>query len=422
MKSDLQNKIKSAYESETPFMKDRILYSCARESQEPAYVNQKAEKRHPNTESRSSERQQRSPVFRRVLAFACCLAILALGFVGGYFLPNISKDTPNTHVYFDVNPSLELVLSDDEVIECIAVNEDAKKVINGMDLSGVNLKTALNAIVGSMYVNGYLTLEDNSILISVDKDDTSEILTYITEQVNEVFANSNMECSIIAQKVKADEDLVKRAEEQGVSVGKMHLLDKMVDTVDGITQDNMSELSGMSIKELNLLYQQKRDDDEEEDFREEVFSGEAKTELSSTDALDKVLASLEKTIVDVEEYIVYMVPSKHNRHSVAYMIEIEFIGDDKEYGYEVDCQTGEVVLLYADDTDWYEDWEDDWYEDWNGEWKDEDWQEDHHGNPHEGREDEGDHWGEGDYPEDEYPEDEYLEDDYPEDDYQHGRW
>ena len=422
MKSDLKNKIKSAYESETPFMKDRIMSACSRERQEPSLANQKAKSGYLNNNREEQRRPRKSTAFRGAMAFACCLAILALGFVGGYFLPNISKDTPNTHVYFDVNPSLELVLSDDEVIECIAVNEDAKKVINGMDLSGVNLKTALNAIVGSMYVNGYLTLEDNSILISVDKDDTSEILTYITEQVNEVFANSNMECSIIAQKVNADEDLVKRAEEQGVSVGKMHLLDKMVDTVDGITQDNMSELSGMSIKELNLLYQQKRDDDEEEDFREEVFSGEAKTELSSTDALDKVLASLEKTIVDVEEYIVYMVPSKHNRHSVAYMIEIEFIGDDKEYGYEVDCQTGEVVLLYADDTDWYEDWEDDWYEDWNGEWKDEDWQEDHHSNPHEGREDEGDYWGEGDYPEDEYPEDEYPEDEYPEDDYQHGRW
>ncbi len=96
-----------------------------------------------------------------------------------------------------------------------------------------------------MYVNGYLTEDSNSILISVDGKDeetTDTLLSDITSKINTVFENSGLECSIIAQSVKVDDDLKQIAQENGVSVGKMHLVDKMVGGMDDFDAENAPDL------------------------------------------------------------------------------------------------------------------------------------------------------------------------------------
>ena len=69
-------------------------------------------------------------------------------------------------VGLDVNPSVELSINRKErVLKADALNEDARTILQGMDLKGVELNVAVNAIVGSMVSNGYLdsdqSLEEN---------------------------------------------------------------------------------------------------------------------------------------------------------------------------------------------------------------------------------------------------------------------
>ncbi len=343
MAKDLKNKIKDAWISETPDFRESIIAACEKEEQVLA----------PAPVSFADNKRGIPILFRRLIAVAACVVTFGVGLLVG-------KGTPapipapiaeaETHVYLDVNPSLELSLDkDNTVLSCDAANEDAESILNGMQLEGVELKTALNAIVGSMYVKGYLTESENSMLISVDTNDESKaevFLTYITEQVNEVFADSEMECAIIAQEVSADSDLKRRAEEQGISVGKMHLLDKMVESMEDLTENDLSELVSMSIKDLNLIYSTKPNDGDKPN--KEVISGSVSIGIATDGALNAVLAEIGKTADDVEEYRIFILPSIKGGVKAVYVVTLKLHGDDVTYRYEVDCQTGEVTAFLED--------------------------------------------------------------------------
>lgn len=337
MAKDLKNAIKKAYESETPDLRESILCACENEEQATDV---------PSCQPAVAIAKKQPYLLRWIAAVASCLILFAAGILVGTILP---KSNPvaitETCVYIDVNPSLELTLDEDNtVISCTAANSDAEIILNGMSLEGVKLKTALNAIVGSMYVNGYLTSDDNSMLISVDTNDadnTGVFLSYITNQVNEVFANSEMECAIIAQGVKVDDDLKRRAEDNGVSVGKMHLLDKMVDSMNGLSQNNISELANMSIKDLNLIYSANPIEDGKP--KDELISGSVSVGITKEEALNAVLNKIGKTIDEAEEYHVFILPSKLGEAKAVYAVTLKLFGDGNVYKYEVDYHTKEVT-------------------------------------------------------------------------------
>ena len=343
MAKDLKDKIKDAWISETPDFRESIIAACEKEEQVLA----------SSPVSFAESKRGLPLLFRRLIAVAACAVTFGVGLlVGKGTTAPIPAPTAEaeTHVYLDVNPSLELSLDkENTVLSCAAANEDAESILNGMQLEGAELKTALNAIVGSMYVKGYLTESEKSMLISVDTNDESkaeDFLTYITEQVNEVFADSEMECAIIAQEVNADVDLKSRAEEQGISVGKMHLLDKMVEGMEDLTENDLSKLVSMSIKDLNLIYSTKPNDDDKPN--KEVISGSVSVGVATDGALNAVLTEMGKTADDVEEYRIFILPSMSGRGKVVYVVTLKLHGDGATYRYEVDCQTGEVTALLGD--------------------------------------------------------------------------
>ncbi|MBQ8686041.1 MAG: hypothetical protein IJ514_07715 [Clostridia bacterium] len=340
MKQKWKDKIIDAYKSETPDNRERILSACENETQYSVCPDERKTRKLP-------------VFFRRAVSFVACLVLFGLGLFVGQIIPETQPvATAETCVYLDVNPSLELALDkNDTVLSCTPANTDAETLLNGMKLEGLELKTALNAIVGAMYVNGYLSSEDNSMLISVDttnENNTSDFLSYITNQVNEVFVNSEMECAIIAQAVKADEALKQRAEEQGISVGKMYLLDKMIGSMELITEEDIAELANMSIKDLNLMYSAKPDDEEEKPS-DELISGSVNVKVGTEDALSAVLTELGKTEDEVEEARIFILPSKRGETKVVYSVTVKFYNDKEIYKYEVDYQTGELERLDEED-------------------------------------------------------------------------
>lgn len=336
MKRRLKKSVREAFVAETPEHREQIVAACERETQLP-----------PRTPVPSSP--QRGWMFRRLAAAVLCLVLFGAGILIGYLIPaSTPAVTAETCVYLDVNPSLELTLDiDNRVISCTAVNADAAAVLHGLTLEGTELRTALSAIVGAMYVKGYLNTSENSMLISVDTNDksnSSAFLSYITEQINAVFADSDMTCSIIAQSVTADDTLKSRAEENGVSVGKMHLVDKMVERMDFLTEENVSELSSMSIKDLNLMYSMNpKHEQEEAQEPEEVLSGDVGGYLTRVHALAAVLADLGVDTTQVEQYDVIAVPDhRADEMHMVYAVTVRLRDDGTVYRYTVDCKTGDV--------------------------------------------------------------------------------
>ena len=336
MRKELKEKITHAYESETPEIKERVLEACENEYQLP-----KAEK---------------AGRARRVLRAAVAAAMSAVLFVVGIAVGRLGVKTPPAPeqgfaVYLDVNPSVELVLDKDErVMAFEALNEDAELVTAEMELIGVTFKTALNAVIGGMYAKGYLTSEENSVLISVaggDETAAKAFLSYATEQVNGVFSQSEMECSIIAQRVTGNEELCERAKEQGVSVGKLHFVDKVVRAHEELSEKDVTSLLGLSIRELNLLYAQDGGGKGEEN--DDLISGSLSGIVDKASALAAVLLQLQVEESGVEWYEVDARLSMVGGFGLVYSVRIKLKGSDTEYHFEVDCKTGKVSLWQDED-------------------------------------------------------------------------
>lgn len=127
----------------------------------------------------------------------------------------------------DVNPSVEIQVNrKDQVLEVTPLNEDGKRVIGDMDFSGSDLDVTVNALIGSMLQNGYLSELANSILISVDNDDAqrgAELQEQLTQEVNNLLQTNSFSGAVLSQTVSDDNALRAQAEQYGITLGKAQL-------------------------------------------------------------------------------------------------------------------------------------------------------------------------------------------------------
>jgi uncharacterized membrane protein YkoI len=161
-------------------------------------------------------------------------------------------------IAIDVNPSVVLELDeDDKVIEVILNNEDAQIIVGDMDLIGVDYNVAINALIGSMVQNGYISELTNSVLLSISSDDQAhedELMAFLSQKVEEVLTANNIDGSVITQELNIDVEEEELAELLGISEAKAELI---LDIIEVDPRMTVEELAALSINELNLLLEAK---------------------------------------------------------------------------------------------------------------------------------------------------------------------
>jgi len=278
--------------------------------------------------------------------FALCSLVIVM-FLVGFLVGNIDKgpvvNAKEASIYLDVNPSVEIQIDDNSfVLECIAINKDGEKILNDISLKGVNLNTALYAIVGSMYANRYLNVDTNSILVSVDSKNENNLLVDITNQINNFFKeNEEMNCSIIAQNIVKNEELENKALQYQSSIGKMNLIEKIVKNSDYFTEDNLEELVEMNIHELDLLYQGNSNSHQEN----EHISGTPSGYIENDEEYDYIIEVLDIDDENVKDYDIatlYHYEGKDS-HKMIYVVSLTFKDQEITQNYIIDCKNGELL-------------------------------------------------------------------------------
>ena len=330
-KKQINKIVNDAFNDETPDFLSNIKAKCQEIDQiEPTVYEVK---------------ESNKPKSLNILKYLVYGLITCSLFVLGLFI-NIEKPVtpPNqkASIYLDVNPSIEIKIDDsNSVIECLAGNEDGNKILENMNLIGIDFNTAIYAIVGSMYTNGYLNTETNSILVSVIDIENNIVLSDISNQIENVFKeNPEMNCSIIAQNVEINDELKNKADYYDISVGKMKLIEKIINSCDLYTEENIDKLSQMKIHELDLIYQSLEKENESDD----VISGKPSGFIEYEEAINKVLDYLHisEELIKSWEMVPLYLEKKDNK--LVYLVTIEFIGINKKVDYVVDCETGEIML------------------------------------------------------------------------------
>lgn len=257
-----------------------------------------------------------------VVAVCVCL------FIGlGYFNNNMRVAST---IGIDVNPSITVTVNKKEkVLDVTANNDDARIILEGMDLAGSDINVAINALIGSMVKNGYIDELANSILISVDNPNSVEseaLRQKIVDELN-AFINSGNNISVVSQSITSSSDKEALANSYGISVGKLELIEKLIAKNNLYTYEDLKDLS---INELNLLLGSTTEN--------VTTSGTAsdKSYIGKDKALEIALSDAGVSSVTWSE-----VEMDYDDGFMTY--EVEFTYNNREYDYEINAITGDIL-------------------------------------------------------------------------------
>ena len=280
----------------------------------PEFDNQILKKK-GNTIYMETEKRSKNKKF--IWLGSVCTAVFCLLILGSFYYNN--HFVIQNVIGIDVNPSLELkVNKQNEVREVIANNDDAKKVLQDMDLVGSDANVAVNSLIGSMVQLGYLSDLSNSILISVDGKNSEALRV---ELLNNLNIGDNY--SVVSQEIQ--DNYTDLATKYNISEGKVQLINQVIASNPLHTFD---ELAGLSINELNLLLG---------NTDNTVGSASEKAYIGRDNAKNIAFNHAGVSEADVVKYKIEM------DYDYVLVYEIEFYYNNVEYDYEINALTGDII-------------------------------------------------------------------------------
>lgn len=190
---------------------------------------------------------------------AACVALVLV--VGGifYYRGNLMVDSL---VDLDVNPGIELLTNQkNRVLEAYATNGDGDKVLSGMDLHNVDLQVALNAIVGSMVQQGYMTKDTKGVLVTVQNKDQKKadnLRKLVVKEMEIALSTEDMNAAVFHQVISTQNNNASAfARKNNISLGKAVFVLNLANKASSL---NAKELAKMKISEIAKLVADKKID------------------------------------------------------------------------------------------------------------------------------------------------------------------
>lgn len=209
---------------------------------------------------RRIESKRTSPGLKTVMQLAAaCVALVLL--VGGifYYRGNLMVDSL---VDLDVNPGIELLTNQkNRVLEAYATNGDGDKVLSGMDLQNVDLQVALNAIVGSMVQQGYMTKDTKGVLVTVQNKDQKKadnLRKLVVKEMEIALSTEDMNAAVFHQVISTQNNNASAfARKNNISLGKAVFVLNLANKARSL---DAKELAKMKISEIAKLVADKNID------------------------------------------------------------------------------------------------------------------------------------------------------------------
>ena len=257
---------------------------------------------------------------------AACLAVVLLA--GGGVLYQQANAVASV-VSLDVNPSIELkVNSSEKVLVCTPLNDDAKAILadmgEGADLKGAKLDVAVNAIVGSLVRNGYLSSISSAIMISVEDknaDRAQKLQQELASAVDVALQTGESKASVLTQTVQQNAELDQQARENNISTGKAALVNRVLALNSAL---KFEELAAISVGELKDL----------------IEAGAPAMPIGKDKALDIAVKAFGNTTSAQISYS--EVDAELDEIPAHYEVEI-ITQSGEEFEYKIDAYTGVIL-------------------------------------------------------------------------------
>ena len=326
---EVRRRLSRAISNSVPDVLDDILEKCEKKR---GFDFKMAQSR-----TSKNEKKVLFPKYAMVGAVLVCIVFLGFG-ITKYNNVNSVESV----IAFDVNPSIEIKVNKDEkVVEVNSLNEDGKKVLKDMELKKVDLDVAVNAIIGSMLKNGYLSVNKNSILVSVDNNNEKEstrLQNEISSEIDKILKNSSIEGNVLVQKYGEDSELKELAKKYNITISKAKLIKSVIDA--NLTNHKnelyiFEDLVDLSINELNVLVESKK---------VEVVNVTSTGTASQNGYIGKDKAkSIAFKAAGAKESKIKKLEVEFDADNGRLTYEIDFMYNNKEYEYDIDAVSGKII-------------------------------------------------------------------------------
>ena len=260
-KKKIEKQLNSAISNMVPDVLDKILAQCEeREGIETMKFRKDKKEKALVAEENVNKKRFFTP---KLIGAMATVVICAFGILG----VNQYQKTVNaidSVIDFDVNPSVEIKTNKkEEIVEVNALNDEGKTILQDMDFEDVDLDVAVNALIGSMLKNGYISEAQNSILVSVKNDDEAKAKNLeekISKDIDELLKAQNIQGSILSQMYNDDDEIEKLAKQYNISEGKAELINRIIKAEMKDSKGNIytfESLAKLSINELDVLLNSK---------------------------------------------------------------------------------------------------------------------------------------------------------------------
>ena len=338
-KEQIEIHLKSAVDTLTPDIFEKLDLSVPQENGEAVKERQETKK--------SGAILFLSQMRGAALGAAASLCLLMTG--GGVWYYQYENRQIDSVIGIDVNPSVELSINRRErVLKAEALNEDGNQILSDMDLKGVDLNVAVNAVVGSMVTHGYLDDLDNAILVTVSNDSmtrASALRSSVVGNIEKTLAENQVQAVVYDQQAVENDEIEDLAKQYKISYGKAYFLKELIEANPDLSMKDMEWLSEITMEELAEWIGKDfpASVEETEVSRETETSAESETETlvpetPEAESPEQTQASdgeQKESVTEDQNVIVAPSPSEENAEEE--LVEIDYVDyeDDRIFVYFV---------------------------------------------------------------------------------------
>lgn len=217
------------------------------------------------------EIEYKNQSYRSIVSIAACFLFLMLSTVSGYSI----YFTPTAYVSIDINPSIQFDINRfSRVIEVHPLNDDAKKLLNDINVKNAKISDALKKVVEASEKMGFLNESNNQVEIDVLSLNNSMI-----EEINNGIKDYKpVEVDVNVGKANdADKAL---SNELGVSIGRAKAIREYTEFFGGETKENAEKLSGLSMGEVKNMKNELKNKEKNSDKKEKMSENIKKDKIN----------------------------------------------------------------------------------------------------------------------------------------------
>lgn len=296
---------------------------------------------------------------KKMMSYASVAAVFLFVLFGWMFQARM----PDSHIYLDVNPSIEIVSNrQGKVIDLIADNSDGQRITRDLKYKGKTVYQVTDEILDRMMDGNYLDKDREFLLLSVynkDQNKAEQQKQDLDKRIHEHLQAKDLQPIVLLQKLDNTSTIEKYAREYGISVSRMTFIRNLIilnpelrpEALVGLSIGELVRLSqGMELeldkiidsvdfdKLQTLTPERDTETDQESELDDEPQQPDGHDEIITPDKAKAIALSVASGPITDFNF---------DEEDLEYEVEIEL--GDLEYEIIIDAKTGKILDIEIDD-------------------------------------------------------------------------